>query len=219
MPIETNSTTYLHNAWVYKAFTPSPPVRCELIILLHGWTGDENSMDIFVRALPRDVWLISPRAPVSAEGKGYSWFLTLTDTPDARGEFEKTAAQLWIQIMEWKRILDITSSTPVTLVGFSQGGAMALLLSFLYADHVKRAACLSGFLPIWGGELIKPNSLIKKPYLITHGITDQLVPIERARNSKAILENAGAKVTYCEGTVGHKLSADCFTALEEFFAN
>jgi len=176
-------------------------------------------MDIFVRALPRGDWLISPRAPVSAEGKGYSWFSILPDTPDARGEFEKTGAQLWIQIMEWKRILDITSSTPVTLVGFSQGGAMALLLSFLYADQVIRTACLSGFLPIWGGELIKPNSLIKKPYLITHGITDQLIPFERARISKAILENAGAKVTYCEGAVGHKLSADCFTALEEFFAN
>ena len=198
---------------------PSPPVRSELIILLHGWTGDENSMDIFVRALPCDDWLISPRAPVSAEGRGYSWFMARPDAPDARGEFEKTGTQLWIQIMEWKRILDITSSTPITLVGFSQGGAMALLLSFLYAEQVKKAACLSGYLPIWGGDLIKPNSLIKKPYLITHGITDQLIPIERARISKTILENAGAEVTYCEGAVAHKLSADCFTALEEFFAN
>ena len=156
MPIKTNSTTYLHNSWVFKAFLPSPPVRSDLIILLHGWTGDENSMDIFVRALPRDVWLISPRAPVPAEKKGYSWLSTLPDMPDARGEFEKTGTQLWSQIIEWKRIFDITFSTPVTLVGFSQGGAMALLLSFLYPDHVKRAACLSGFLPIWGEDLIKP---------------------------------------------------------------
>lgn len=176
-------------------------------------------MDIFVRALPRDVWLISPRAPFPAEGKGYSWLSSLPGTPEARGEFEKTSAQLWLQIMEWKRILDISFNTPLTLVGFSQGGAMALLLSFLYADHIKRAACLSGFLPIWGEELIKPLSLINKPYLITHGITDHLIPIKRARILKATLENAGAKVTYCEGAVGHKLSTNCFTALEEFLVN
>jgi predicted esterase len=31
-----------------------------------------------------------------------------------------------------------------------------------------------------------------------------------------LLEKAGAQVTYCEGEVGHKVSADCLRALKEF---
>ena len=216
MPIRTNSTTYLNNGWVFKAVKPTLPILDELIILFHGWTGDENSMDIFVRAFPPGNWLISPRAPVSAKDKGYSWLSNPLDNTASRNEFEQTAPQIWTQIMEWKRILDIPVNTPLSMVGFSQGGAMALLLSFLYADQVRKAACLSGFLPNWGKEIIKQNSLVDKPYLITHGIADLLIPIERARTTKTILENAGAIVTYCEGAVGHKLSADCFSALEEF---
>lgn len=201
---------------MFKAVKPTLPILDELIILFHGWTGDENSMDIFVRAFPPGNWLISPRAPVSAKDKGYSWLSNPLDNTASRNEFEQTAPQIWTQIMEWKRILDIPVNTPLSMVGFSQGGAMALLLSFLYADQVRKAACLSGFLPNWGKEIIKQNSLVDKPYLITHEIADLLIPIERARTTKTILENAGAIVTYCEGAVGHKLSADCFSALEEF---
>jgi phospholipase/carboxylesterase len=218
MPTKTNSNTYLNNGWVFKAVKPTSPTRSEIIILLHGWTGDENSMDIFVRAFPTGTWLISPRAPVSAKEKGYSWLSTPLDIPDAWKEFEQTAPQIWTQILGWKRILDIPLNTPVSLVGFSQGGTMALLLSFLYADQIRKAACLSGFLPNWGKEIIKPHSLTDKPYLITHGVTDHLIPVERARIAKAVLENAGATVTYCEGSVGHKLSADCFSALKKYFS-
>jgi len=33
-----------------------------------------------------------------------------------------------------------------------------------------------------------------------------------------MLERAGASVAYCEDEVGHKLSANCLHALENFFA-
>jgi hypothetical protein len=33
----------------------------------------------------------------------------------------------------------------------------------------------------------------------------------------ALLEKAGATVTYCEEDVGHKLSAGCFRGLESYF--
>jgi len=43
---------------------------------------------------------------------------------------------------------------------------------------------------------------------VAHGTQDQLVPIDRARTSIELLEQAGAQVTYCEDEVGHKLSAN-----------
>jgi phospholipase/carboxylesterase len=53
---------------------------------------------------------------------------------------------------------------------------------------------------------------------IAHGTTDNLVPVEMARESANLLKQAGANVTYCEEEVGHKLSAPCFRGLEAFFA-
>jgi len=53
---------------------------------------------------------------------------------------------------------------------------------------------------------------------VAHGTQDNLVPIDRARASMALLEQAGARLTYCEAEVGHKVSADCLRGLETFFA-
>jgi predicted esterase len=46
-----------------------------------------------------------------------------------------------------------------------------------------------------------------------------MVPIDRARSSVAILERAGANVTYCEDNVAHKVSVTCLNALKQFFAD
>jgi phospholipase/carboxylesterase len=58
-----------------------------------------------------------------------------------------------------------------------------------------------------------------KPFFVAHGTRDETVNVERARASIAILEQAGAIVTYCEDEVGHKVSANCLRALREFFTD
>jgi phospholipase/carboxylesterase len=58
-----------------------------------------------------------------------------------------------------------------------------------------------------------------KPFFIAHGTKDETVSIQHARESREILERAGAQVTYSEDEVGHKVSANCLRALKEFFAD
>jgi len=52
---------------------------------------------------------------------------------------------------------------------------------------------------------------------ITHGSKDILVPVDRARQAAELFDLVGAKVTYCEHDVGHKLNASCFRGLEIFY--
>jgi phospholipase/carboxylesterase len=66
-------------------------------------------------------------------------------------------------------------------------------------------------------EIIAKRPLAGKPMFISHGTQDNMVPIDRARASMSLLEQAGAQVTYCESEVGHKVSADCLRGLELFF--
>jgi phospholipase/carboxylesterase len=67
--------------------------------------------------------------------------------------------------------------------------------------------------------MVSSRPLEGKPYFVAHGTRDEMVRIDRARESIATLEQAGAKVTYCEDNVGHKVSATCLRALAAFFAD
>jgi predicted esterase len=58
-----------------------------------------------------------------------------------------------------------------------------------------------------------------KPFFVAHGTKDEMVTVDRARASIALLEQAGAHVTYCEDEVGHKVSVNCLRALQKFFAD
>ena len=74
---------------------------------------------------------------------------------------------------------------------------------------------LAGFVPSGLDELVLKKPLAGKNVFVAHGTQDQQVPIDRARASIELLEQAGAQVTYCEDEVGHKLSANCLRALED----
>jgi phospholipase/carboxylesterase len=102
-------------------------------------------------------------------------------------------------------------------MGFSQGAALSNVVACLHPDRVRKAAILAGFMPSGMEEIVAAKPLSGKPVFVTHGTQDNLVPIDRARASMSLLEQAGAHVTYCEAEVGHKVSADCLRALELFF--
>ena len=57
----------------------SPQGAPRLLLLIHGWTGDENSMWVFTRDLPAHYWMSAPRAPHAGHPAGYSWRPRQTD--------------------------------------------------------------------------------------------------------------------------------------------
>jgi phospholipase/carboxylesterase len=78
-------------------------------------------------------------------------------------------------------------------------------------------AGLAGFLPEGSADWVGSRRLDGLPVFIAHGAQDELVPVVRARQAVETLQQAGAQVTYCEDDVGHKLSANCFRALQAFY--
>ncbi|GAB4495612.1 MAG: alpha/beta fold hydrolase [Anaerolineales bacterium] len=187
-----------------------------ILLMLHGWTGDENSMWVFARNFPKDYSLIAPRAPHPAAESGYSW-----RAPAPRGswptiELMRPAAQSLMDLLDaFARAYDLDSSV-VDVIGFSQGGAMTFTLGWLYPQRVRKMGILAGFAPEGAEETLQPGSLTGKHVFVAHGTQDQMVPIALAQRTVQLLQNAGASVTYCESEVGHKLSADCLTALETY---
>lgn len=204
------------NKWKLRVHeTPSSSPR--LLVLIHGWTGDENSMWVFTRGLPDDYWIMAPRAPHIAEPSGFSWRPSqpLTEGRPSLKMLLPAAEALIKLIDEYSTSVNV-DALQFDLMGFSQGAAMVNVIGMLYPHRVRKMGVLAGFVPSGVDELVQKKPLAGKNIFVAHGTLDQLVPIDRARASMELLEKAGAQVTYCEDEVGHKLSMNCLRALETY---
>ena len=217
MPDENNTHQMTYNGWTMRVrHATQEPAR--FMLLLHGWTGDENSMWVFARRFPNDMWIAAPRAPHGAEPGGYSWRAV---QPGTRGHSTvadyKPAADNLIRLVDNVSASIGVDAKQFDVAGFSQGGALTNALALLYPERIRRAAVLAGFMPAGSEEFLARQPLTGKQFFIAHGSRDELVPFERARQSIQLLEQAGAQVTFCEAEVGHKVSADCLRGLEAFW--
>jgi phospholipase/carboxylesterase len=203
------------NGWVVKQRAPASPGPHPMLLLLHGWTGDENAMWVFSARFPRDWWLVAPRGPYPAPFGGYGWQPRLAEEWPRVEDF-RPAAEALLELLRPQNF-PTADGSQVHLAGFSQGAALAYSLALLYPGRVRSLAGLSGFMPAGAERLAAAAPLRGKAAFLAHGLQDDLVPVERARQARDILQSAGAQVFYCEEDVGHKLAAACFRGLGEFF--
>jgi phospholipase/carboxylesterase len=200
---------------IRKTDHPSP----RLLLMIHGFTGDENSMWVFARDLPTQYWIVAPRAPHVTEPSGYSWRPNhSSDFGSPSLEQLRPAAEALIKLIDAYQLSAGIDARVFDVIGFSQGAAMSNLLAFLYPQRIRKTGILAGFIPSGLDELVAQRPLAGKPFFVAHGTSDATVPIDRARASIEILEQAGAQVTYCEDEVGHKVSVHCMKALRSFLA-
>ena len=191
-----------------------------LLLLIHGLSGDENSMWVFARDLPAHYWMVAPRAPYTAEIGGYSWRPHETsETSRSHSEELRDSAEALMRIIDtYQASAGLNAVQPIDVLGFSQGAAMSNLLAFLYPDRINKLGILAGFVPSGMAELAAQRPLEGKSVFVAHGTKDESVPVDQARASIKILEQAGAQVMYCEDEVGHKVSLTCLHALRKFLA-
>jgi phospholipase/carboxylesterase len=198
-----------------------PAQQSRLLLLIHGFTGDENSMWVFARDLPSHYWIVAPRAPHVAEAGGYSW--RSDQSPDlSLSGFERMqpTVDALIHIIDAYQVsVGLDVAEPFDTVGFSQGAAMCSLLAFLCPTRIRKLGILDGFVPSSLEALARKHPLEGKHAFIAHGTKDDTVRIDQARAARQLLEKAGAQVTYCEDETGHKVSLTCLHALRKFLAD
>ena len=220
MQAATNTELISFGDWTLRV-RASQSESPRLLVLLHGWTGDENSMWIFTRGLSPDYWMMAPRAPHTADSGGFSWRPLQVSSPRRAqsGPSLETllpAAEGLIKLIDEYSASVKLDALHFDIIGFSQGAAMVNLMGMLYPHRIRKMGVLAGFVPAGLEELISQKPLAGKNIFVAHGTQDQMIPIERARFSMDLLEQAGAQITYCEDEVGHKLSANCLRALETY---
>jgi phospholipase/carboxylesterase len=221
VPDQNSTELITFKGWTLRVGASTSPAP-RLMLLVHGLTGDENSMWVFARNLSADYWMVAPRAPHLSrmEQGGYSWHQPAAEAEDrpTLDDLRPAADSLISLVDEYAASVNLDAGA-FDILGFSQGAAVSSLLAFLYPQRIRKVGILAGFVPGGLEQLVSRRPLKGKPFFVAHGTKDETVPIERARVSIEILEQAGARVTFCEDHVGHKVSVTCLRALKDFFSD
>lgn len=207
--------------FVIKAFIPEGDGPFDVILLNHGWTGDENSMWIFGSQIFPDQIMIAPRAlHLSNHPKygGYSWVERTTEAFSTFDDFKPAVETVNQLISDLAEQLPQGDFSEFSVAGFSQGAALSYVYSLVYPERVKKLASLAGFMPKGVNAIVAAKPLRDLPVLIAHGTADEAVPIEQAYEAEELCTQAGALVQMCVSDVGHKLGGNCMRSFKEFMS-
>lgn len=181
-----------------------------LIVLLHGYGSHEGDLFSLSPRLPLEPVVASLRAPLPM-GPGYAWWeVVAPGVPDPQPVAEAVDA-----VLAW---LDDQQFTSVSLLGFSQGGAIALELLRAAPDRFTAAVCLSGFVvpgPHPGDAELAAR---RPPVFWGRGTLDGVIPPAAIEHTLEWLpEHAEADIRVYEG-LGHAVSADELSDFADFLA-
>jgi phospholipase/carboxylesterase len=208
------------NDFVIKIRQPEGNGPFPVVMLLHGWTGDENSMWVFGSQLPQHYLLIAPRAPYISkhpEYGGYSWVERSSGNYPWFEDFRPSLPALDALLDELSRQYEGDFSK-INLTGFSQGAALSYVFALLNPVRINKVAGLAGFLPLHSDEIVEAEPLNGTSIFMAHGRQDETVPLSMAHEAKDKLTRAGGIVSLCESDAGHKLGSECFKAFLEFMS-
>lgn len=165
-----------------------------LLLALHGHNGDEHQLAVSAALLPKELVIVTPRAPYREPG-GWSWFELAESGRDA-------AASVTAQLLSWLDRQGGHSSYGV--LGLSQGAAMAM--SLLRADPTRfdYGLQLSGF-----ALDTTPDAALAAahpPMFSAHGDRDTVIPADRVLDTARFLREHTALTEKRYPELGHEVS-------------
>jgi len=158
---------------------------------------------------PQAEFVLQPGMP------SYTWFeASAGGRPGQRTteEFERVAANL-------AEFVDSTvpryggDPQRTVVLGFSQGGTLAYRLGLGTPGRFRGVAALSTWMPPEAEVHAHSPESSRLPLLVQHGTEDQLVTIDRARDSRDRLVAAGIEPEYHEYAMGHEIRPESLANL------
>lgn len=181
------------------------------VLMLHGWSGDENVMWVLETVLPAPGLIAAPRGAFPIRSGGYQWSSAAGGLDSALADFDAGVGAVQAVVEDLIQ-RDGLRPSELVLMGFSQGAALCFALACRGGLRPRGVISLAGFVPRGGLEPLQGV-----PVYWGHGTHDERVPIARAHEDLARLQAAGAAVDFCEADVGHRLGIECTRGLKRWF--
>jgi phospholipase/carboxylesterase len=202
------------------------------VIWMHGLGADGEDFVPIVRELNlhgcSPIRFVFPHAPVIpvTVNNGYemrAWYdIFESDIVKREDEAGLRESQSSIERLISAQNSRGIPSERIVLAGFSQGCAMALQVSLRYPEKLAGVLCLSGYLPLSSTIATESNDVNRSmPIFMAHGKTDPVIPLQRALDSRDVLNALGYRVEWHEYSMPHSLCpqeiADVGTWLRSVF--
>ena len=184
-----------------------------LVILLHGWGSNAEDVAGLVPALELgNCWVSAPDGPMAHPYSdiGKMWYDL--ENPDWPG-LDESKALLQDHLEELIKESGLTPAQTV-LMGFSQGGAMALEVGL--GLSLGGIAVFSGYLH---PQLTQAAMETSTPVFITHGQQDAVVPFRAAEQTYDFLKSHGFKANFTPLNMAHEISLEALQAAQQWFRN
>ncbi|WP_047546054.1 alpha/beta hydrolase [Psychroserpens sp. Hel_I_66] len=189
-----------------------------LLIMCHGYGSDENDLFSFAEELPKELFIISVRAPHPMQPYGNAWYAINFDANQNKWNDVEQAIASRDEIAKF--IDEVCAKYPVdknnvTLLGFSQGTILSYAVALTYPEKVKNIIALSGYI---SEDMLTENLKLKAyshlDFYCSHGRVDQVIPVDWARKAPKFLNELNIKNTYSEFPVGHGVAPQNFYELK-----
>jgi phospholipase/carboxylesterase len=199
-------------AWperVARARTTEPGRKPALVVLLHGIGADEDDLFPIARALDPRVTVVSVGAPHGYYG-GRAWF-HIDFHPGGRvvPHVDQARATL-TDLVEWLRGAPArydTDPARTFLVGFSQGGMMALGALGEIPDRLAGVVVLSSrFSTELFPATAAAEAIARVPLFVGHGTHDTTLPIAHGRGIRNAFGSTTSDFTYREYRCAHGIT-------------
>jgi phospholipase/carboxylesterase len=188
------------------------------VIWLHGLGADGHDFEPIPHELDlasaavRFVFPHAPMMPVTIN-QGFvmrAWYdIVATDLGRREDEAGIRASQAALEELVARERERGIPTRRIVLAGFSQGGAIALQTGLRHPERLAGIMALSCYVPIAStvaGEAHAANRDV--PIFMAHGDLDPVVPIARARESRALLEGLGYPVEWHEYRMPHSMCVE-----------
>jgi phospholipase/carboxylesterase len=102
------------------------------------------------------------------------------------------------------------------LLGFSQGSILSMCYTLTHPSRIAGVIAQSGYVPNHMDLEIDEAGLKGKPFILTHGNQDTVIPVEWDRASRDRLLQLGVDLEYHEFPMGHNVSMESLEVIRQW---
>ena len=190
------------------------------LLMLHGFGSNEADLFSFADQLPDDLLIISARAPYRLDYGGYAWYDIFIDNQGIKMSDNVQALESMKQLSRYiDFLIDKYHIDPrnFNLLGFSQGAILSYALALNFPEKIKNVVALSGYINRDIMPLQEKYAAYQHlNFFVSHGIYDEVIPIEAARQIPPYLTQRKIKHTYKEYNMGHEVNYQCLQDMSEW---
>ena len=185
-----------------------------LLLLLHGYGSNEEDLFSFATELPDNYYIISAQAPYPLMYGSYGWYAINFDADENKFSDliqAKSSRDLIVGFIDELISKYAIDAADVTLIGFSQGTILSYAVALSYPEKIRRVVAMSGYLNLeMVADNYEKNDFSNLKVFASHGVVDQVIPVDWARKAKPILDTLGIESVYKEYPIGHGVSPQNF---------